>query len=345
MSKTENRASLLDSISDWIKLLGLIVLVGEAIILAAMSLTPKSNPIHPWYPVIMVFLLILVIVAVFFDRVMDRKSKYLSVKVDDREMSVDSSRNKGKKLQDQPSKYVNSQLGYSFDKPEGKDWSDPKEITYKEFIQNLFMLEDLDEEYLQKLVSANSPFGMLLYRAKILEVKNGESIVVNLDEQTTTESAEHTLSRFLELKTLEGVEYTEEDVIAWRQELNQTDEYSALAFEVKMTIMAFAKEDFDNTSIALSLPNFFLALSTASSEPIDSLTSNSDMILWATSNKLKNVLIDEQRYPQFFVYRLYQLVESEKYMYLCQVQWSPQMESAVFTWEELKKSFESFRIE
>lgn len=69
------RSRILDQISDWLKLLGLVVLVAEAGILTAMGLTPEGNPLHPWYPVFMLLFLAMIVVGLFFDRYLESQRR------------------------------------------------------------------------------------------------------------------------------------------------------------------------------------------------------------------------------------------------------------------------------
>lgn len=70
---TENRKGIIDSVSNWLKLLALVVLVAEAVMLTAMSITPDSNPQKNWYPVFMLLFLLVPVVGLFFDRQMERE--------------------------------------------------------------------------------------------------------------------------------------------------------------------------------------------------------------------------------------------------------------------------------
>ncbi len=63
MTETTARFQLLSQISDWLKLLGLVVLGAEAVILTAMQLTPDDRPIHSWYPVIMLAFLVVIVLV------------------------------------------------------------------------------------------------------------------------------------------------------------------------------------------------------------------------------------------------------------------------------------------
>lgn len=70
--KTENRNGTIPLITNWLKLLALVVLVAEAVILAAMSMTPDSNPLKSWYPVFMLLFLLVPVIGLFYDRQMER---------------------------------------------------------------------------------------------------------------------------------------------------------------------------------------------------------------------------------------------------------------------------------
>ena len=76
MSEERNKgwSTILNAVSDWIKLLALVVLVAEAILIAAMTQTPESSPRRDWYPVIIVGLLVLIVIGIFFDRYLQRPS-------------------------------------------------------------------------------------------------------------------------------------------------------------------------------------------------------------------------------------------------------------------------------
>ncbi|HEY0736753.1 MAG TPA: hypothetical protein VGD69_17675 [Herpetosiphonaceae bacterium] len=72
--KNENRSSILDAVSDWIKLLALVVLVAEGILIVAMTQTPDTNEYKVFYPVMIVLLLVIIVIGIFFDRFTQRPS-------------------------------------------------------------------------------------------------------------------------------------------------------------------------------------------------------------------------------------------------------------------------------
>ncbi len=58
---------ILSSLSDWLKLLGLIVLVAEATILTAIA-TDFETSFKGWYPVAMLLFLAVIVIGIFIDR-------------------------------------------------------------------------------------------------------------------------------------------------------------------------------------------------------------------------------------------------------------------------------------
>jgi hypothetical protein len=71
---SEAKSSILNAVSDWIKLLALLALVGEGVILVAMGLAPEESSLRPWYAVMMFLLLVTIVVGVFFDRYLQSRA-------------------------------------------------------------------------------------------------------------------------------------------------------------------------------------------------------------------------------------------------------------------------------
>jgi hypothetical protein len=69
----ESRVLTLAAVSDWLKLLALIVLVAEVVIPIAMWQTPKESSIRAWYPVFMLLFLVVIVIGVFVDRYFSQK--------------------------------------------------------------------------------------------------------------------------------------------------------------------------------------------------------------------------------------------------------------------------------
>lgn len=68
---------IIDSVSDWLKLLTLICLVANATLATAFALAPNTSPLKSWYPVFMLLFLLVPVIGMFYDRQEERKSEQL----------------------------------------------------------------------------------------------------------------------------------------------------------------------------------------------------------------------------------------------------------------------------
>ncbi|MEP2937119.1 MAG: hypothetical protein ABJM06_01910 [Gilvibacter sp.] len=344
-SAKEKRSSIIDAVSDWIKLLALIVLVAEAVILVAMWQTPHDHSMYPIYPFIMVFLLLIVIVAVIYDRTQERKSKIVSVSVGENALAIDSAKTRAPQTTSDKNSYSNSLLKYSINLPSGNDWSEPKEIGYFEFYNSILVQSELKKKEFKQNLRINNPYGKMLINANILQVCDGEPALIGFDQESSTGAVEHQIKEWLAVLKDENMELPSDEAIQERRNrLLQMEGDGVIAFGAKLNVMTYHKKDIDFDYMSKGLTNLFLTMAMSTAEPIDSLMANDDTILWVTRTKLINALVNEERHSSFYIYRLYQLLDGNGLIYMNTAQWSPQLESSVATWDSLKNSFESFKI-
>ena len=64
----KSRVAILAAVSDWLKLLALIVLAAEAMLAVAYRSTKESDPMRPYFVPSMLGLFAIIVVGVFFDR-------------------------------------------------------------------------------------------------------------------------------------------------------------------------------------------------------------------------------------------------------------------------------------
>lgn len=72
--KKEKRENIINSISSWLKLLGLIVLAVESVLITGISLSSENDPLKGWYIPLMLVFFSLIVVGLFFDRYIQFKS-------------------------------------------------------------------------------------------------------------------------------------------------------------------------------------------------------------------------------------------------------------------------------
>ena len=70
----ETKTSIINAVSDWLKLLALIVLGGETLLGIAYYSTDRSDPVRKYYFPLMIGLLCLIVAGLFLDRVFSSKT-------------------------------------------------------------------------------------------------------------------------------------------------------------------------------------------------------------------------------------------------------------------------------
>ncbi len=143
----EPRAGILAAIRDWRTLLGLIVLVAESVMLAAMAITPESNPLFPLYPVFMLLFLLVPVVGIFWVRYMKSKSSQTIIpgpileEEGGEPVTVDTS---GKSITEEETKkldtdteIIEQRLGFTFHRTKLHEWSEPRILTQYEMLKEV----------------------------------------------------------------------------------------------------------------------------------------------------------------------------------------------------------------
>jgi hypothetical protein len=173
----KGRSGVLNAVSDWLKLLALVVLVAEVIIIIAMNLTPPAHPLFDWYPVLMIIFAVVVVVGIFVDRISERTSQdrisertsQLTLALEDRKVSVDTSRTvvaEPATLRRQiASTYSDSQKGFMFPHPKSQHWSGPQHLHMGSLLVKVGLLRNLDHRNEIKELAAVTPLGKMVIEA------------------------------------------------------------------------------------------------------------------------------------------------------------------------------------
>jgi hypothetical protein len=346
MAETKaGRKSILGAVSDWLKLLALIVLVAEAVILIAMQITPSDSPIYPWYPVFMLLFLVVIVVGVFVDRSGERKTVTLGS--GDQTLTVNPRLEKIEGIQNLPSAdqlHADTRLKFSVAKPPGK--KDLK-VEYLDLGTFMLRLGVIPEEKLQEALRgiALQSFGSMRVHSTNILIPFGQVHALQFEEDSSTRQIEKYLGRYSEFYEKETGKPMNDDALSnMRQRLMLGDaEIVRINYQNGFTIHIFEKKHTLDTYLPPNLPNIFSFFQTVINEPIDELVASADAILWSTSNYFKKILVDQEQ-KDFTIFRKYQLIDNDEFIYMIQLQWSPQTPDAVNTWENLKYMMENFKI-
>src|SRR5262249_53355126 len=75
----KERVNILDAVSTWLKLLGLIVLAVEAVLILTVVVSSASDPLHGWHIPLMLLFFSLIVIGLFFDRYIQATSQITQI--------------------------------------------------------------------------------------------------------------------------------------------------------------------------------------------------------------------------------------------------------------------------
>jgi len=341
-----SRLNILNSISDWLKLMALIVLIAESAILLAMKLTPNTQPIYAWYPIFMLLFLMAVVVGVFFDRYLQSKrgNDDLTIEVGDIEYSV-KTHNVIPAVQSNVDEsmdrlFVDSERGFQFELPKSEGWSKPERLDFGQYIVRTGLLQP-DQMEIARTGMALLPMGTMVAESSALCIWYGNPIEIVFTDETTTKAAETFIERLTSLAEKEGEALNDEDIKEIRKGINSSQlPVESLKFQNGITILAMSKKLAQNSPVRPTLANLFL-LMTKQSPPLDQLVANEDTILWGSTMTIRNVRIN-QELREMTVNSLYHLTEGEDFFYQVTINYSPQTDESWSLWNELQSMSASF---
>ncbi|MHA2066991.1 MAG: hypothetical protein ACXABY_21705 [Candidatus Thorarchaeota archaeon] len=350
----EGKGGILAAISTWLQLLGLVVLAAEAVILAAIAVTPESNPLAPWYPVFMLLFLLVLIFGVFFDRFTERRSHLLvsteGISSELREpISVEMSsksitkREVEKKL-DPKTAIIRQEDGFTFKLPKRLDWSEPRSLTRRELMQQkgLEMSPDHWEE-LNKSI-ARHPLGKMILEAKNLLITCGPSIEIQFSEKSSSEVIDARIEALIAQLEEDGKEVDEEFIAESRKFLLEGSyKIDHVRIQNSFIVTVFDKVKAKDLVMKPNLGTVFLTLVSGVIDKIDSLRADEDVVSWKTSPAVTNVLIDNQL-RNLEVLMVFRLTESDDKLFLVAMEYSHQTKVHPDAWQDLLDMFDSFRM-
>lgn len=343
----KSRTGILNAVSDWLKLLALIVLVAEAMIFVAMRTTPESNPLSKWYPLFMLLFLVVVVIGVFVDRNAQRRAE-LTLTVGDKQVSVETSQRMVNPEKMKPREieimYVDSQYGFMLPRPKLPQWSKPQYLDTGEVLVKAGYLPNLDTWDEAKENAALIPLGRMFIEAKHLLFEYGRPIEIQLTDDTSNKVLETIITSLRTRLEKDGEPADEEFIKDFRKQVlraNNAPEKSNFQNHIAISILDKALAQ--DSPLEANLGNVFLLAVKQTGEALENLAANDQSILWGTSQTLTNVIVNGEP-RELTSYRMSQLVEGPDRFYQVSICYSPQSETSLIIWEELREMFNSFQI-
>ena len=340
----EKREGIINAVKSPLGLTVLIVLVAESMTVFAMLNTPKTDPIYRWYYVIMIGILLTLIPAYYiYLGILKTKAfaQTQSVTVADKNISVSSNEKPNTALREEEL-FKDSNFEFELVLPKNAERSGY--LNYKDFL-TLNGLISTDEEFEPVITHLSLvQFGEAFIQSKNISFHFGEATHIQFTDDSATTAMESQLAKIIEFHKQEGNTPTKEEIAEMRRSMNfNTSEIDALNFVPSLSISILPKKYTEGYGIKPGIANIFLVVQLQNRQLMDELQANNESILWKSNNTINKVSI-KNKIIDFTIYRIERILEDKENFFLLTAQWSPDLRSSYEVWDELRKTFESFRL-
>jgi hypothetical protein len=234
--------------------------------------------------------------------------------------------------------FVDSMHGFSFEQPNRQRWSKPKLLVGLDAIlkaKNMLLTSEMSEAMAAGL--AMHPMGEMLNDVEVLRIISGDSIRVEITDQTSNELIDAIIEK---IQKAEGTTLSESDLATARR---QAIGFERISFSNEFTVSVYDKAKLKNVPINPSLPNFFMTLASAMGLAFDHLVADENSILAGISLTLHQVRLNDQL-SDLRIDRWMLVTENAEKYYLVEIAYSPQTTGSIQVWEELRALMDSFHV-
>jgi hypothetical protein len=337
----EKRSTIIDAVTDWRKLISLVALILESCLGYAMFKTPPENPNFFWYPVMMFVLVVIVVLVLIFDRYSERNTSTHILEIEGREVKINRMNPDAVANEEHTEgAFSDSHLGIKFTMPKMEGWGKPEYLTYEALMKVFGIFKGNEFEEMKK-TSGFVPFTEMFANSTTVLSQYGKPMVVELTDFSSNNASEYAIKNYAGLlqRALTEVEMKQIRHSIVKGEAN----LDKLTFINGFLIQVLEKNDKYNEVATPYLPNLHAYLLANTQEHLTELIAGPDSISIVSKNELKNVKVENVE-QEIIIYRMNRYLESSSKLYQVQVQWSPQSNSAIQVWDELKRMFESFQV-
>ena len=331
-------------------MLALIVIVAEAVILAAMKMTAAGNPVLPYYPVLMLLFLVVVVAGLVFDRLLESKKfqQTLTMNSGGQKLSIQSTT---PAVVDPPagvipeSLYVDSQREFQLELPKSGNWSPPKQFNdIGCYFVELGILADSNAIPAFKEALAIAPMGKMIADSWILSIAQGKQIVAEFTDATTNDAIEGALKRYVQFAEGQGEKLTDQQLSTIRSDIvRQKNPLSRIPVQNCFSVTILDKTLATDSEIEPTLANLFVQNIAAVGGTVDRLVADDRAILAGSSQTWRNVLVDGKQ-GELSYFNINQYIESDRYVYIINIVFSPQTRKSLEVWEDLQRMMSSFKM-
>ena len=323
-------------------LFALIILAAVTFLVLALFRTPPSSGNYTLIILVLAVILLVVMFILFFDRKDARHVKMITTV----EMTAGKElqmRETIVKKQNVNQNFVDNTLGFKIYNCTDEGWQKPTSFTHKENLMRLSpALNNMAADILINQLRVSSPFGNMVASSKNVFFQFGKNIEIEFTEATTRPEIENIIAKRIQAaREFEHREPSQDEIAQFRKTIVMEGGPVKINFGVSLNVSVLNKEVIPGVKV--NLPNLFQEILGQTRESINQLKAEDNSIICITQTSFLNVKVNGTL-ENFMIYRTYKMIESKDKIYILQIQWAPQSESAPEVWEELKKMMESFEM-
>ncbi|UUF16718.1 MULTISPECIES: hypothetical protein [Flavobacterium] len=245
--------------------------------------------------------------------------------------------------------FINSEFGFAFKTP-NKNWSN---IKSEKGVDGLLKIINTKSELITKenieTGLKQNRIGSLILNGTYYYFENTESkTIVSVTDKTGNDMIDDLIKK--ESKILLDTTYFGYDTT----DIGEKKEYFEELSDYRRKLLGFdsfeAKESFvvsvlpkDSLTPPLKLPSFYTSYSMVLGLNVDKLVANEKQILAGTEITLNNIKLNKQ-ISKFQNKKWIMFTENEKYFFIVEISYSPQISSSTDLWDNLQDTLNSFTL-
>jgi len=235
--------------------------------------------------------------------------------------------------------HIDSARGFAFELPRGEGWSRPEVLVGIAQVVASRKVTGLIAENMESLLTEN-PLGPLLRTIEATRIVYGSPQDLEFTDETSTELLEQLITTQIEAAAKKNITPTPDELKSLRRAL--------LGFERVTMSNEFVVNVYDKSvrrllPVKLSLPALFVSLVTSMGLAVDHIAANDQSILSGASVTLHRVRVKGQSID-FQLSRWVLFTESKEKYFVVEIAYSPQIDSSIGVWEQLRRVLDSFKV-
>lgn len=235
--------------------------------------------------------------------------------------------------------YIDSARGFAFELPRGEGWSRPEVLVGMAQVAASKNWTGPLAQNLEQLLSAH-PLGPLYRTIEFIRIVHGSPQDIEVTEETTNELLEQIVRAQIEEAAKRNIKPTPAEVKSLRSTLLGFDR---IAISNEFAVNVYDKSVGRSLLVKPSLPVLFVSLAPSLGLNVDHIAANDQSILSGSSLSLQRVRMKGRTLDLQFS-RWYLFAESKEKYFLVEIGYSPQIDSSINVWEQLRRVLDSFRV-